>query len=132
MWTSPLPHTKLLRYDCACESRRQCVYARRECHRHVVYCPVMQECAKQFDSKDPEASAKCVRLIAAREKEIGTSATEVGGVGRYTMDVASVIINGGAFHSPTTCMCVCSVIGKAISRQLSSSASYHARQFCDV
>ena len=64
----------------------------------VVYCPVMQECAKQFDSTDPEASAECVRLIAAREKEFGASDKEGGGGGRYTMDVTSVSINGGALR----------------------------------
>ena len=97
----------------------------------------MQECAKQFDSKDPEASAECVGLIAAREKEIGTSEKEVGGVGRYTMDVASVSINGGALHSPTPCN-VCMLCHRESNQSptlflcLLSSASYHARQFCDV
>ncbi len=57
---------------------------------------MLQECAEQFEGKDPEASAECVRLILAREKELGISRLDNGSVGgRYKMDVTSVSVNGG-------------------------------------
>jgi hypothetical protein len=64
------------------------------CYRGVVVL-ALQECAGQFEGKDRESAEECKRLIAAREKELGISATGVGGAGRYTMDVASVSVNGG-------------------------------------
>jgi hypothetical protein len=54
----------------------------------------LQDCAEQFEDKNPDASEQCKRIIAAREKELGISATGAGGAGRYTMDVTSVSVNG--------------------------------------
>ena len=66
---------------------------------------LLQECAEQFEGKDTEASAECVRLILAREKELGISGSGDDGCAPYKMDVTSVSINGGesAHHEDTLC-----------------------------